>query len=148
MEQTKTQKKFSEWYEKNAEERNAKRRAKYRKDKEFRDSEKARVQAYRSKTSVGNQKTYRTLNGESVEVVRIGKAAQLAGTTREIIRRYESEGLIPISTWHDEPQRLYTLAQCKLIKKLADFRRQTRAPADHLKVVRLVARIFERWNDK
>lgn len=148
MEQSKTQKKFSEWYKENGPERNARRRAKYRKDKEFRDAEKARVQAYRNKVSPTNQKTYRTLNGVSVEVVRIGKAAQLAGTTREIIRRYESEGLIPISTWHDEPQRLYTLAQCRLIKQLADHRRETRAPSDNPKVVKMVARIFERWNDK
>lgn len=149
MDNEKSKAKFASWYGKNKDDRNDRRRAKYRKDKAFREAEKARVQAHREQSpSTGPRVTFRELNGTDVVVVRIGAAAELAGTTPEIIRRYESEGLIPIPTWDDEPQRLYTKAQCALIKRLADLRRETRAAATHPKIKKLVDTIFEKWNDK
>jgi len=149
MENDKSKKKFAAWYEKNKDGRNDRRRDKYKKDKAFRESEKARVQAHREQNpNEGPRVTYRELNGKDVIVLRIGAAAEMAGTTPEIIRRYEAEGLIPIPTWDDEPQRLYTHAQCALIKKLADHRRITRAPSYNPQVVKMVNSIFEKWNSK
>ena len=145
----KNQEKFAKWYELHGDERNAKRRDKYRKNKAFREAEKKRVQAHReSNPSSGPRITYRELDGKDAVVVRIGEAANRAGTSPEIIRRYEAEGLIPLPTWDDEPQRLYTHAQCKLIKEIADLRRETRAHSENEAIQKLVARIFKRWNYK
>ncbi len=143
-----SQQKFQKWYKKHRTARNEQRRQRYAEDEDFREQERERVRAYKAKNAPkGPRKTYRTLDGEDVIVVRIGQAAELAGTTPDTIRHYEAEGLIPISTWADEPQRLYTKAQCKLIKRLVDLRRKTRASASNPKVAALVVEIFDRWNE-
>jgi len=143
-----SQEKFQRWYKKNRQSRNEARRRRYEEDKAFRLAERERVRAYKEKKAPkGPRNTFRDLDGKDVIVVRIGKAAEIAGTTPDTLRHYESEGLVPIPTWDDEPQRLYTKAQCKLMKKMVDLRRKTRAASTHPTVQKLITEIFDHWND-
>ncbi len=111
---------FHNWYDENADEYNAQRRARYKKDKEYR----ARVQAYTRRYRSENPRrarlddgsvTIMNATGQMVRAFRTGGAASRLGVTSERIRNLEKQGYIPVAIMGDAKARLYTEKQITLV---------------------------------
>jgi hypothetical protein len=118
---------YQQWYDKNRDARNDRRRARYEKDADLRARERERVRKYRAQqqdpAEVGRM--FRELDGTRHEVFRVGDVAEDIGAHASVIRRYEKQGAIPLPSFPGE-HRLYTKHQVSLIAEICNFKRNTR----------------------
>jgi len=116
--------KFTDWYDRNKEELNAKRRKKYAENAQFRKKtqDKAR-ESYRKNRRVTNPADRRTVVDESGErYFSIGRVARLIGRQPESVRKLHRMGVLPDPVYYDSRGwRLYNRAQALLIRQV--FRR-------------------------
>lgn len=141
---------YQQWYDKNREARNERRRERYEKDAKLRARERERVRKYRAQmqdpAEVG--KMFRELNGVRHEVFRVGDVAKQIGAHASVIRRYEKQGAIPSPSFPGE-HRLYTAHQVGLIAEICNFKRNTRyswrRPQKQKQEGLLIQKIHELW---
>ncbi len=111
-----------DWYKANRAKHNADRRAKYRTDEQYRDVVKGRSRDYK-RANPKNEGSMRLVNGERIQMYRIGEVAKYLSCSIRTIRRWEEKGLIPHSTLSDGIQtnshRVYKLHQVRLMLRLA-----------------------------
>ena len=112
---------FERWYRRNAAEFNAKRRARYRQDKEYRQrivERQAEDRARESRLTKEKKPLVKVdKNGNKQEVFRIGEVAQMLGRSPQTIRGWEAEGFLPSKTILST-HRYYTKAQISLMSEL------------------------------
>jgi MerR HTH family regulatory protein len=118
---------YSEWYAKNKNERNRRRRLEYFTNSAYRIAIKAKCEVYRKKlkklkknnhNSVTTKKV--THNNKLINVYKIGQVAVSSDVPVYTVRGWEIKGFIPQPTIKSK-QRLYTKNQYKLIITLANF---------------------------
>jgi len=117
----KRRKSFNDWYKKNKSRFNAERREKYSSDASLREKYVSRQKEYRKKSSNGIPSKTIELNGNQVEVFRIGYASKFVGRPSATIRSWELAGVIPKATASIGKHRYYTKGQLVLIRELADM---------------------------
>lgn len=109
---------YKAWYKKNKEELSLKRKRRYASDSAVRQQALDNAKKYRedhARPSTRGAPKLREVHGVIQQVYRISEAAELIGCSIEFLRKYEGEGVIPI-TLVDSPQRYYTGSQIKLMK--------------------------------
>jgi hypothetical protein len=118
---------WNDWYARNREEYNAKRKAKYAEDSTHRTAVIERQKDYRKDKprQPSDGRHFRKIAGHEVEVFRIGYAAEAIGRTIQIIRTWEKEGKIPLPSIPGG-HRYYTLNQVKLMTELAELMNEVR----------------------
>lgn len=119
---------FSKWYEANKVGFNAERKAKYHSDPAYREAVLDRQRnARRSnpRPSVSTEKLYRDVNGEQVQVFRMGHVSQVINRSEKTIRAWESAGIIPTPTIPGK-HRCYTQGQLALLKHFSAVMDQVR----------------------
>lgn len=119
-----TQRTFGDWYGDNKAEYNAKRRARYQKDKQYRNkavksSRRYRDAGPRELDDEGRVKQFRVLKGVEMEVFTITTVSDRTGKTAQTIRKWEAKGFIPKPIFRTRV-RLYTEAQVKLLTAFAE----------------------------
>jgi len=138
---------YGKWYEKHKDERNARRRERYKRNADYRQAAIQRAAKYRAeqegeefKEAITTPETrhYRNVDGHVVEVFKIGEVAKLLGKSPQTIRNWETRNLIPAPIF-DEPQRLYTEHQISLLHKI---RRAVGLGGAHR---HLVVEVFSKW---
>lgn len=121
-------KSFSKWYETNKDGFNVRRKQKYHSDPEYREKVIQRQREARKKNprpSTASDKHYRTINGDQVEVFRIGHVVEAISRSEKTIRTWESEGLIPAPSIEGK-HRYYTQEQVSLLKEFSELMEQVR----------------------
>ena len=122
---------FDDWYTENADDHNAKRRAKYAADKAFREEARARSKEYRSKNrqraSGKGRTTYRQIGPRRVKVGSIGALGAVIDRSIPTLHYWRKIGRLPESLFSGK-QQLYTEYQMGLMKEFSDFLRQSRNP--------------------
>lgn len=113
---------FSKWYDGNKDKLSQKRATKYKTDPAYRQaaldrSAKQRKENPRPKQTV--EQHFREINGQTVEVFRIGTVASQIGRDEQTIRLWEERGLIPKPTAPGK-HRYYTRQQVSLMRELAE----------------------------
>ncbi len=109
---------YSEYYDRNRNDINRKRRERYAKDQAYRDKVvKSAVEAKSKKVEERGGKVVREYEGQEVLGYRIGTAAQMLGKSVPTLRFWESEGLIPKPIFEGF-QRVYTVFQVTLMQNL------------------------------
>jgi len=131
-------------YDKNREAHNALRRENYRKNKEAREKARERAARYRSEDHEIERQLTRVVNGVSVEVFSTGQVAEIMGRTPQMLRNWESAGMIPASTFGDK-HRLYTKAQVRMLVALENIIGVNNGSWSHPKVKTKVRAIAKRW---
>jgi hypothetical protein len=143
---------YREWYEKNREARNARRRARYADSEELREREKDRVRTYREEKRDPKEagKVYRSINGKKHQVFRVGQVAAIVGTHPSVLRRYERHGILPETVFEGE-HRFYTAQQVELVAELVRFKRNTRyswrRPEKSPLEKRLILKVQKLWSE-
>lgn len=145
---------FSRWYEANKEELSKKRKAKYQKDPEFRQSSLQKAAEWREKNpraSKAGKPSLREVNGVMVEVFRISAVGGMIGRSDQTIRDWEDEGIIPPPTVVSA-HRYYTRNQIKLMRELADLISVIRVKGFKLEVLQTAMNskssdIHSKWNN-
>lgn len=140
---------FKGWYEKNKVVFNEARKARYRKDKNLRESILQRQREYRAKhprVSDGTSINTKEVNGRQQEVKRIGGVAKEIGRIDQVIRLWEVRGIIPKPTVKGV-HRYYTLNQISLLKELVSVMDEVRyKPSIRQKAISKKSNeVFERW---
>jgi len=120
-----SEKSFKEWYGDNKEDYNAKRRARYHGDKEYRKRVQSYTRRYREgrpqKESISGGVFMIKVNGKTVKGYRTGAVAVKLGVKAEAIRYLEKKGYI-LKAVVSGKNRTYTFRQISLIKKAFDAR--------------------------
>jgi len=133
-----------DWYNQNREEYNAKRRERYAANKDAREKARMRAARYRDQKPAVQRRLTRELNGTQVKVFSTGQVAEKIGRTPQMLRNWESNGLIPECVFEGK-QRLYTTKQVELIIHLAYVISQNGGAWTGDKVDKAVARVHKRW---
>lgn len=113
---------FSKWYESNKEKLAQKRAAKYKADPDYRQKaleRSAKQRANNPRPKVTDERHFREINGQQVEVFRIGVVAARIGRDEQTIRLWEDKELIPKPTAPGK-HRYYTQHQVALMRELAE----------------------------
>lgn len=118
---------YQKWYEANKDEFNRRRRARYKKDPAVQAAAIKQAAKYRKENprQPSEPKHYRTVNGNSVEVFRIGAASEMVGRSEQMIRIWERDGKIPRPTVKSK-HRYYTMSQVKLMREFSELMDQIR----------------------
>jgi DNA-binding transcriptional MerR regulator len=135
---------YKTWWEKNKEERNAIRRAKYRQDPRYRETQKERFRAHYLETRQNIEPVDRrtVVSGAGRLYVTIGRVARLIGRQTNSIRRYHKMGVIPEPRFYDaRGWRLYTPSQTELMRNV--FSRFDNANDDTIRTLGDVRRALE-----
>lgn len=120
-EASKPKRTFKDWYSANKEQLLAKRRARYSSNPEARALAQQAAKEQRGnnpRTSTAGQPLHKLINGEQVEVYRIGKVAEMVGRTEQVIRNWEKKKWIP-EPRVDATHRYYTKNQVKILREFA-----------------------------
>lgn len=127
LEEKPPRKAWREWYDRNKEVLNAKRKKSYAENSEHRTNAVEYQRAYRADRprTVADGRQYRTVDGVKVEVFRIGHVATATGRTEQVIRIWERDGKIPKPSLPGG-QRYYTQKQVKLLIEFAEVMNQVR----------------------
>ena len=142
----KSKKKFRNWYVNNRDDFNAKRRAKYAKDKNLR--EKARANAKRQREKVSDPDTgpvLRVVHGRTLKVYRAAAAGAMIGRSPETIRTWIRNGWVPDvdDGW---THRTFTKGQIALMLRLANVIEKYRYADDYqMRVDKVVVSIHKQW---
>lgn len=142
---------FDKWYRDNREAYNAKRRERYRKDKDYRKRVQGYTENYRAKNPDRTRQSDGTVrvqkDGKTITALRIGAVATRLGCTAEAIRYLEVKGYIPAPTVQAGKIRTYEMRQVQLIRRAFKIQKDrldlkiTPAQAKDR-----IAKIAERWN--
>ena len=135
---------FRNYYHANKDDYNARRRAKYAKDKEARKKARERAAKYRKEKPTIERELRRELNGRMVRVFSTGEVAQEMGRTPQMLRNWEKEGMVPESVFPDQ-HRLYTKKQKSMIIKLGETIAANGGSWSSPAVKKAVARMHTRW---
>lgn len=136
-----------DYYQKNKEEINAKRRERYKTNKAVREAAReasARTKEHEKERLDG--RVPRTYQGKEVLCHRIGDVADKIGRTSFIIRWWEREGVIPPPIFEGE-QRVYTEHQVHLLNQLSQAIRNaepSKKDTAHVKKY-MSPKIHEQW---
>jgi hypothetical protein len=108
---------FRDWYEKNKEHLNRRRRQRYHKDPNYREKAITRSREdYAAKTINQEKVDRRVFSVDAVKLISIGKLADAIGRKVLTVRRYHMMGVIPQPSHLDSRGwRLYTVDQLRLI---------------------------------
>ena len=141
---------WRKWHAAHKEELNAKRREKYRENKEYRQKAIEQSRQTRRKISaegVSEEPTYRMLNGVRVEVFKVGQVAELAGVAPQTLRKWSDNGTIPPSIFPGR-HRLYTRPQVNLIRRIAQAAKANRYDYQALRTEMTAAKAeaYKHWN--
>ena len=143
-------KSYRKWYAKHREEFNAKRRARYRQDKEYRSKMLKTAKEYREKGAkyTAPEYTYRLVGDKEVKVYRISATADRVGRSVFALRDWEAKGIIPPSAFGDG-HRVYTENQIKLMQSIAKVVDKYRYNERRLRgeLDRVVERVYDHWYD-
>lgn len=112
---------FNAWYTRNKEKFNQLRREKYHSTPELREKYVERQRGYRKSAAVVGKPRLRKIDGMEVEVFRIGYTSKVVGRSEDVIRRWESEKIIPKPLVLGGKHRYYTKVQVLLMKELAEL---------------------------
>lgn len=135
---------FKKWYDNNKKEFNAKRRARYHKDKEYREkaqenSKRRREVKATAKPAPGPE--VREHNGEEVLVYTVVQASERIGRSTATIRSWERRGLIPKPIFPGHARR-YTKNQIDLLASMVaeadkhtSKHEQNRVYVDHVRTL-------------
>lgn len=112
---------FGDWYDKNKEDYNAERRARYKRDTAY----KKRVQSYTRRYRDGKPRRVRqddgsvsvVVDGKLVRGFRTGHVAKVLGVNAEAIRYLEKQGYIRNASSGEGKIRLYIESQIDLIRR-------------------------------
>jgi len=127
------------WYNTNKDIYNKKRRLKYHSDSVYRAKIIAkRMERVVSTKNSNPQKVYRQVQGQVVRVYRITEAAKLVGVMDHTLRGWEKRGFIPKPTIKAR-QRMYTLSQVSLIKKVAFWINKHSIRKDYLHRIKVIS---------
>jgi len=132
------------WYGENRDDYNALRRKRYAENKESRDKARQRAARYRSEDHTIGRILTREINGKTVEVFSTGQVAEILGRTPQMLRNWETAGMIPPSTF-DDKHRLYTKAQVRMLVSLEKIVSNNKGSWSHPKVRAKVRLIHKRW---
>jgi hypothetical protein len=108
--------KFGRWYDKNREDHNAKRRAKYKASEEVR--EKARANAKRTRERGPGIVSTKPIRVGGEYLYSPSAVAEKIGRSTETLRTWKRNGWVPQHT-HGRGRPMYTMAQIRLLRKLA-----------------------------
>lgn len=141
---------YRKWYADNAEEHNAKRRAKYNPTKEELRSRAKKARAHRKSKDTHYEEMQVLYKGKSIRGYRIGHIAHLIDKPTHTIEYWENLGYIPKHTL-PYVQRVYTQEQVDLIVQLAKVVPARRKPGGYLseelqKAIRHVKENWENWD--
>lgn len=117
---------FKQWYERNKETYNHKRKLRYQSDPNVRAKAIMDARRARAENRFGTrepQPTLREVNGKEVQVFRMGDVVAATKRGEKTIRVWEQQGLIPKPSIPGK-HRLYTAQQVKL---LGDFAKSLEA---------------------
>lgn len=110
----KTREQSREWYEKNKEDHNQKRRERYDNDPEYREKVRAQARESAKKRREANPTVtgvyYRELNGVQVQVFKASEIAEEAGINVRTLKTDEKTGKIPLMSFEGR-HRVYTQHQ-------------------------------------
>jgi DNA-binding transcriptional MerR regulator len=112
---------YKTWWKKEKEKRNAERRAKYRSDPRYRETQKRRFREHYQETRQNIQPVDRrtVVSGSGRLFVTIGRVGRLIGRQPNSIRRYHKQGVIPEPRFYDaRGWRLYTPSQTELLRNV------------------------------
>lgn len=112
----KARKKFGRWYDKNRDDHNAKRRAKYKDSAEVR--EKARANAKRTRERGPGTVSTKAVYVDGTYLYSPSAVAEKIGRSTETLRTWKRNGWVPAHT-HGRGRPMYTMAQIRLLRKLA-----------------------------
>ena len=132
------------WYDENREDYNALRRQRYKENKEARERARERAARYRSEDHTIERELTRKVNGKQTRVFSSGEVAAQMNRTPQMLRNWESAGLIPKSSFGDK-HRLYTKAQVRMIIALEGIIGMNKGSWSHPKVKAKVRAIAKRW---
>lgn len=138
---------FRDWYDVNADRYNAERRARYKKDKDY----KKRVQAYTRRYRDENPRRVKAYDGSIMLIInhkptkcwRTGKVAERIGCSTEAIRYLEKQGYIPKAYSTGGRVRAYTDRQIELV--LEAFEKRALVRAGELEADWAKASIAKEW---
>lgn len=143
---------FQTWYGTNKKDFNAKRRERYKKDKDYRD----RVQSYTRRNRSDDLRKIlpdgsvvsRRANGEFVPCFRMGVTAKMLGVAPHIIRTLEKRSLIPmVGSETQRHMRYYTEYQIKLMRLVINVTRKNRiGQAPKSAVDKIVLDVAKEWD--
>ena len=111
---------FDDWYKENKDQLNEKKRQKYKKDKEYRESIRSLSNEKYKKTKRIISDIYRITywNGVSHVAVKVSVAAKILNVNLNTLRSYFDKGYIPIFLPDvDKGLRVVTVDQLELLKK-------------------------------
>lgn len=133
--------KFVNWYGKNKDRLNKKRRDRYRKDQKYRNRQLANTKRWRKKNGLQRKapsapKTHFT----------IGEAAAMVPCDIQTIRLLERKGLLPVTT-DGKKHRTYTKKQIALMARLIKFRQDNhyKTPGYRPRVQKLAQQVAAGW---
>lgn len=132
------------WYGDNKEAYNALRRERYAANKEVRNRARARAAAYRAESPPIERVLYRDLNGKRVRVFSTGEVAAKMQRTPQMLRNWQKEGLIPVSSFPDN-HRLYTKKQVTLLTRLDETIRANAGSWSAPLVKKAISNVHKRW---
>lgn len=136
------------WYGENRDEYNALRRKRYaaNTDEAYEAREKARKRAanYRKSKPTIERTLTRELNGKTVNVLSTGQVAELAKRSPQMLRNWETEGLIPASIFPDT-HRLYTYPQARMVATLGRVIKRNGGTWDNAATKTYIEKIKQRW---
>ena len=135
---------FTDWYEKNKEEFNRKRRLRYHTDPKYREDRLQEVKrGYRRNQATNIGRDRRVLHANGRRFLSIGRLAEVLNRSVQTVREYHYNGVIPDATHVDaRGWRLYTTYQVQLLRDV--FRRFDDGDLTSLAEV---ARVLEEaWN--
>jgi hypothetical protein len=136
---------FREWYERNKDKLNRRRRLRYRTDAEYRAKQLASTRRWRAE----HAKKRARQPAPKKTLFSIGEAAAKLGCEQKTIRLLEKAKLIP-GTSDGVHHRRYTAKQIKLIGRIIAFRKSVhyRDPKYQPRLKELSAHAFAEWGVK
>ena len=112
---------YRSWYAKNKERVQKKRAEKYAANPEINLKHKEWLAKYREEGREPQGRVYyRELNGKTVKVLSLGAAELYCEVGKGTIAYWDKKGWIPKPSFPDDGLRLYTEAQCELLKRFKE----------------------------
>lgn len=145
--------KFNDWYETNRKEYNAKRRARYAKDKTYRTRVTSYTRRYREDNPHRSRRSDGSVDvkhrGKIIDGFRTGAVAKQLNVTAEAIRYLEKQKYIPRPTLKSGGSiRTYAVWQVALIELAFQTRDQfNKGAINKLALKKVLARVKKEWKD-
>lgn len=139
----KARKKFNKWYDKNRDSHNERRRARYRENAEIRA--KARANAKRTRDRGGSAVNTKPVLVGGTYLYSPSAVAEKIDRSTETLRTWKRNGWVPQHT-HGRGRPMYTMAQIRLLRRLAKAVEKYRYHKDYEARIKVVAeKIAGEW---